>query len=305
MKYIKTLITAIILLNIHFHLYSQYKSRSMTHSFKYQLDNLLENKLKHTKTEDITCYLWKLINNEINYCNLPYIRDEKIYKLLIEGLDSANCFEVALFCYERLLDYGDPQTLRKSSEKIKEKVGISQFPKLSARLILTQEEKKELYNNNQITSFERALMGDQTSEKLIIEEYSNSEEYTKILCAKKLGQIASENCLKALCNSFGKKEIIGDYNLHYSYSYCSIYGLKYAFPNEHLFSCDLEKTLKEYLISLNAESGIYMFDSQKEIRGQNDYLKKARKWMKHNLIITIPAISDEAILMYIYVMETE
>ncbi len=308
MKKTKIFVCVIILLSATSNLFSQNGVIGVTANFKKQFAELLGNEFRYNEVKDMTSQLQKIVRQEKEECNFPYIRNTKVYELLIEGLDSANCFEMIYFCYNQLIECGEPKVLKKFSNKIKDKVSISRLPKLSVYLNLTEEEKNELLEckeKRQITIFEKALLGDSCAEKLLIEAYRKSIEYEKVLYAIKLGKVASKNCLNALCNSFDKKEIIEDYNLHYTYSFCIINGLKYAYPNETLFSCEFKKTLKDYPVFIDAYSDTYSSGSIIGIEGQNDYLQKANEWIGNNLHINLPLISKKAIVMYVFVLETE
>lgn len=308
MKRTKIFVCVIILLSASSSLFSKDEVDVVTPNFKKQFTELFGNELRYNEVGNMISQLQNFIEQEKEECNFPYIRNSKVYELLVEGLDSANCFEVIYFCYNQLIEYGEPKILKNLSNKIKNKVSIFRLPKLSAYLNLTKEEKNELVEckeKKQITIFEKALWGDSNAEELLIEEYRKSIEYEKVLYAIKLGKVASKNCLNALCNSFDKKEIIEDYNLHYTYSFCTINGLKYAFPNEPLFSCELKKTLKDHPVSIDAYSDTYSPGSQSGIAGQNDYLQKVNEWIGNNLNINLPPTSKKAIIMYVYVMETE
>ncbi|MEN6501278.1 MAG: hypothetical protein ABFC55_02720 [Tenuifilaceae bacterium] len=308
MKRTKLFVCVIILLSASYNLFSKDEDNVVTPNFKKQFIELFGNDLRYNEVENMTSKLQNFIEQEKEECDFPYIRNSKVYELLVEGLDSANCFEVIYFCYNQLVEYGEPKILKNLSNKIKDKVSIFSLPKLSAYLNLTEEEKNELLKckeKKEITIFEKALWGDSDAEELLIKEYRKSLNYEKILYAIKLGKVASKNCLNALCNSFDKKEIIEDYNFHYTYSFCTINGLKYAFPNEPLFSCELKKTLKDHPVSIDAYSDNYLPGSQSGMAGQNNYLQKVNQWIVNNLKINLPPISKKTIIMYVYVMETE
>lgn len=107
---------------------------------------------------------------------------------------------------------------------------------------LTEEEKKTIFSSNMIDAYIKAKLGDQESEKMLIEKFIHEDDYNhKRILAYQLGYIGSDNAIRALL-----KQLDSTVKLSWQYGEISIRGeiikaLHKALPDEKIFSVNLEQ----------------------------------------------------------------
>ena len=107
---------------------------------------------------------------------------------------------------------------------------------------LTEEEKKTIFSSNMIDAYIKAKLGDQESEKMLIEKFVHEDDYNhKRTLAYQLGYIGSDNAIRALL-----KQLDSTVKLSWQYGEISIRGeiikaLHKALPDEKIFSVNLEQ----------------------------------------------------------------
>lgn len=239
--------------------------------------------------------LYNVVSSAINDSTCPYLSDEQIIDVLIAGLDSVNDVCIKSFCYNCLEDYVNPKDLFCKTAIIKNKINIFQCPSVAIYLDLTTEEKNMLFEKKDLTLFQRSILGDTISENDLIEKYYRCKDSNRVLYARDIGKIASEKCVKALLKGFEQAEYVEEYGVDRSLVYYSIVGLKYAFPDNELFSSVFYRMSRKYIVNKYAD----IHNSKNSLIGQHEYLNKVREWIFSKLgILVSPLPSDFAIELY-------
>jgi len=271
----------------------------ITFSQNFIAQKLFEVTNQECKTDkEILEVLGKLVidNLSMDLYGIRYLTNEKVYDILISGLLSNNSMEIKSYCANQLCFYLHPHYIKKYSvelNNILKECDKSQLRELLPILVYIEVDtivNEKLLTVDSISLFEKAMLGDVSSQKCLIDRFKKEKDFLqRLYLARNVGCLKTKEALRVLLEEFADSKVYNNYIDYNSSKYIAILGLQY-YDWTPLFN-NLGKVCDDYLFYKNQYSKVD-FDVHNAIK-QKEYILSIIKYLKKKYGFKVDLKNDD------------